>query len=85
MNKKAGFALLLFTATVFNIAVTVICFGILWLLYTALLVPRIPEETISIGLPSLFAVSVILSLFIYRQALKGYLKKRSPSAAEDLL
>jgi hypothetical protein len=75
MTKKAKFVLLIFIATVVNILLMTICFGILLLLYSFVIVPRIPEEAGFYGVPVLFIVSIILSNFLYRRFLKLYLKK----------
>jgi hypothetical protein len=66
----------MFAATVFNIVVTVICFTLLLVLYSFLVIPRIPNETAFIAIPFLFVISVVLSFLIYQRALKVYLKKK---------
>ena len=72
---KMKYVLFMLAATVFNIVVTVICFIILSFLYTVILVPRVHEETAFVGFSLLFVVSVVLSFFIYNQALKLITKK----------
>ena len=76
MTRKTKLLLFMLAATVFNIAVTVICFTTLLLLYSLLLVPRLPAPAAPLGPPVLFVASLVLSFFIYRKALKTYLKKR---------
>jgi len=75
VTKNCKLVLFLLAATVFNIGATAICFIILMLLYTALLVPHIPAESAFFGLPLLFTVSIVLSFFIYQKVLKRYLHK----------
>jgi hypothetical protein len=66
----------MFAATVFNIVVTMICFTLLLLLYSILLVPHIPAERAFIAFPFLFVIAVILSFLVYQRVLKVYLKKK---------
>jgi hypothetical protein len=65
----------MFAATVFNIAATVICFAVLLFAYSFLIVPHIFEGSSAIGLPLLFAASVVISFFIYRRLFKQYFKR----------
>ena len=76
MIKKAKYALFIAAATVFNMAVTIICFTILMLPYSVLLIPRISEKTAYAGVYLLLAAAIVFSFLIYRRALKLYLKKR---------
>ena len=75
MTKKTKMALFMLVATVINIIFTVICFAILMLLYIVFLVPHIPEASRFVGFPVLFIVSLVVSFFVYKKALKSYLKK----------
>ena len=75
MTKKLKLVLFMLAATVFNIAATAICFIILMLLYTALLVPHISAESAFFGLPLLFTASMVLSFIVYQKLLKRYLHK----------
>ena len=83
MNRKAGFVLVLFVATVANIVITAVCFLVLFLLYMLLLAPRIPEETGFLGIPVIFVVAIIASFLIYQRLLKLYLKKRPLPKADQ--
>ena len=76
MIKKAGIALFIIVATLFNILVTAICFAILLLLFSVLAVPHISDQAAFIGSLLLLAVSFGLSFLVYQRALKLYLKKR---------
>jgi len=76
VNSKAKYIALMFAATVFNIVVTMICFTLLLVLYSVLVIPRIPSEVIPIAFPFLFIIAVILSFLVYQRVLKVYLKKK---------
>ena len=75
MTKNLRLVLFMLAATIFKIAATAICFVVLMLLYSALLVPHMPAESAFFGLPLLFTVSIVLSFFIYQKVLKRYLHK----------
>jgi len=75
MTKKVKFALLMLTGTAINVAVTLICIIVLFILYTAFLVPRIPADKASIGIPILFVVSLAIAFVTYRKIVKVFLKK----------
>jgi hypothetical protein len=66
----------MFAATVFNIVITVICFALLLILYSVLLVPRISSKMIPLGFPFLFIAALVLSFMVYQKVLKVYLKKK---------
>ncbi|MCL1928112.1 MAG: hypothetical protein FWG07_04905 [Treponema sp.] len=75
MATKGRMVLFMLGATVFNILLVVICFFVLILFYSILLVPIIPENVSFIGLPLVLLSSFILSFLIYQKAIKLYLKK----------
>jgi len=62
-------------ATAFNIAITAICFFVLFLIYTVLLLRYIPADKAYIGIPVIIIGSLVLAFFIYRKAIKAFLKK----------
>lgn len=75
MTKKARLALFVLAATVFNVVTTVLCATVLFLLYAALVVPRIPEKAAFVGFLPIFIAAFVLAFFIYRAVLKRYLEK----------
>jgi len=75
MTKKVKFALFLLAGTAINIAITVICMIALFLLYTAFLVPHIPADKASIGVPILFVASLAVAFVLYRKIVKVFLQK----------
>ena len=75
MTKKVKMVLLLFTATVLNVLLMIICFTTLLLLYTTFMAPNIPENISFIGIPLIFTASLVLSFLIYQKMLKQFLKK----------
>jgi len=75
MTKKVKFGLFLLAGTAINIAVTVICLVVLFLLYTAFLVPHIPADKASIGVPILFVASLAIAFVTYRKIVKVFLQK----------
>ena len=77
MSKKTNTLLFILGATVFNILVTVICFILLLVLYTRIimLANGSPETTAAWGIPVIFIGAIVLSFFIYRLILKQLMKK----------
>jgi hypothetical protein len=75
MSKKTNTFLFILGATVFNLLVTLILLVLLLVLYGRFLVPNLPEEAAPWGFPVLFVGSIVLSLVIYRTALKYFMKK----------
>ena len=75
MTKKAAMVVFMFSATIVNIILTIVCFTILMLLYTAFVAPHISENMNNIGFPVIFFASLGSSFFIYQKALKVFLKK----------
>ncbi|GHU82896.1 hypothetical protein FACS189468_7570 [Spirochaetia bacterium] len=74
MGRKINTILFILGATAFNILVTLLAFGGFLFLYYRLLLPRLPQDSIFLGLPVIFVCSVVLSFFVYRWALKRFLK-----------
>ena len=75
MNKKVNTLLFVLGATLFNMLITVICFAALLLLYAKKIMPVIPEDGRSWGFPLIFIAAIAISFFVYRLALKIFLKK----------
>jgi hypothetical protein len=75
MNKKTNTLLFILGATVFNILVTVICFLVLFLLYTRFLGVILPEEAFTWGFILVFIGAIVLSFVIYQALLKQLMKK----------
>ena len=75
MAAKRRIVLFMLGATVFNILLVVICFSVLMLFYSVLLVPIIPENASFIGFLLVLLTSFVLSFLIYQKAIKLYLKK----------
>jgi len=75
MTKSVKMFLFMLVATAFNIVLTAICFFVLFLVYTVFLLRYIPPEKAFIGFPVLFIGALVLAFFIYRKAVKAYLKK----------
>jgi len=62
-------------ATAFNIALTAICFLVLFLIYTVFLLRFIPADKAYIGIPVLIVSALVIAFFVYRKAVKMFLKK----------
>ncbi len=75
MNKKANTVWFLLGATVFNLLVTIISFIVLLALYGWLIVPKLPESAGASGVPVIFIASFVIAFFVYRAALKVFMKK----------
>jgi len=75
MNKKANTLLFILGATLFNIIVTVLCFGILMVLYVKFLMPLLPVEGHAWAFPIMFIAAIVGTFFLYRFVLKLLLKK----------
>ena len=75
MTKKTKMVLFLLSATAINVVLTVICFSILMLIYTVLIIPRIPDNVSFVGFPLIFLASLVIAFIVYQMALKLYLKK----------
>lgn len=74
MTTPVRMALFMVVATLFNIAVTAICFFTLYMVYVLFLLPLAPGS-FAVGFTVLFVVALALGFVIYRKALKVYLKK----------
>jgi hypothetical protein len=75
MGRKANTLFFILGATAFNILVTLLGFAALFLLFFRLILPRFfPDAPVSWGFPVIFICSVVLSFFVYRWALKLFLK-----------
>ncbi len=75
MNKKANTIWFLLGATVFNLVVTVVSFLGLLALYGWLVVPMLPESAGASGVPVIFIASFVIAFFVYRVALKAFMKR----------
>jgi len=75
MNKKLNTFLFVLGATVFNIAIAILCFMLLFLLYVRFLYPVLPEESSVWSFSFIFVAAIALSIIIYRVTLKFLLKK----------
>jgi len=62
-------------ATAVNIAITAVCFFVLFLIYTVFLLRYVPADKAYIGIPVIIVGSLVLAFFIYRKAVKAFLKK----------
>ena len=75
MNKKTNTIIFMLAATVANIIITIVCFLVLLVLYSKIVFPLLPEESITWALPVMFVFSIIASIFIYRLLIKFMMKK----------
>jgi len=75
MTKPVKMFIFMLIATAFNIAITALCFLVLFLIYTVFLLRYIPAEKAFIGIPVLFIGALVLAFFVYRKAIKAFLKK----------
>ena len=75
MNKTTNTIIFILVATVFNVILTIACFLVLLVLYSQILFPILPEESVAWALPILFVLSILASLIIYRLLIKLLMKK----------
>ena len=75
MNKKTNTLIFILVATVVNVILTIVCFLVLLLIYSQLIFPMLPEESVAWALPILFVLSIVASLIIYRLLIKLMMKK----------
>jgi len=75
MGKKTNTVLFILGATVLNVAIAIITFFILFILYTRFLMAHVSEGAQSYMFLLIFAVSVITSFVVYRLVLKLVLSK----------
>jgi hypothetical protein len=75
MSKKTNTLWFILGATAFNIAVTVICFVLLLVVYAKFLAPYLPESGAAWGFPVIFIGAIVLSFVVYRLILKQIMKR----------
>jgi len=75
MSKKTNTLLFLLGGTVFNVLITVLFFLIFMAIYIRFIYPLLPEDSAAWALPVIFVVSIAVSFFVYRQAVKIIAKK----------
>lgn len=74
MNKKTNTLLFVLAGTVFNIIVTILTFIVLLVFFSKVLAPSFPDA-IAWAIPVIFVLSIIVSFFVYRQAVKLLMSK----------
>lgn len=74
MTKRAKTLLFLAAAVLFNIAVTVLSFAALSLLYFAAARPFISDNFIIFGFPVIFITAIFLSFAVYRAVLRRFMR-----------
>jgi predicted neutral ceramidase superfamily lipid hydrolase len=74
MTNPVKMAVFMIVATLFNIAVTAVCFFVLYFAYIILILPHAPNS-FAAGFTILFIAALALAFIIYRKVLKLYLKK----------
>jgi hypothetical protein len=75
VNRKTNTLLFILAATLTNIALTLISFLVLYLLYAALLSPRLPADSVIWCLALIFLAALVVSFFVYQALLKLFMKK----------
>lgn len=75
MNKKTNTLLFVLGGTVFNILTTILCFILIFVIYSFALAPLLPENSGAWMLPIAFIASIVASFLIYRLAIKLLMKK----------
>jgi len=75
MTRPVKMFIFMMIATAFNVAISALCFLVLFLIYTVFLLRYIPADKAFIGIPILFVGALVLAFFIYRKVVKAYLKK----------
>jgi len=75
MSKKTNTLLFILGGTVFNIIITVLCFIVFLVIYSAVLLPVLPEDSAAWALPIIFVASIAVSFFVYRLAVNLVTKK----------
>ena len=75
MSKKTNTLLFILGGTVFNIIITILFFIIFLAIYSAVLLPVLPESSAAWALPVVFVASIAVSFFVYRLAVKLVMKK----------
>ena len=75
MNKKVNTFLFILGATVFNVLVAIICFFLLTFLYLTFIAHLLPEQGHVWSFTFIFLACIVLSILVYRFAVKFLLKK----------
>ena len=75
MSRQTNTLLFILVASVANIVLTLVSFLIFYLLYAALLAPRLPPSSAIWCLAALFLLALILSFIVYQALLKWFMKK----------
>ena len=75
MNKRLNTILFILGATVFNVAIAILSFIILLILYLNFMVMLLPENVQAVGLTIILVSSLVISFFVYRFALKFLMAK----------
>jgi hypothetical protein len=75
MSRKTNTLLFILAATIANIALTLISFLIFYLLYAALLAPRLPAGSVIWCLALIFLAALAVSFLVYQALLKLFMKK----------
>ena len=75
MSKKSNTLLFILAGTVFNIIITMISFFLFLLIYGGVLGNLLPEGSAAFAIPFIFVASIVTSFFIYRLAIKLFMKK----------
>ena len=75
MSKKTNTIVFILCGTVFNILVTVLSFLGLLVVYSKFLYQVLPEGGNAWILPVIFVLSIVISFFVYRLAIKIIMKK----------
>ena len=75
MSKKTNTLIFILAATIFNVLVTAVSFIILLVIYSKFFFTLIPENMSPWVMPVIFIVSTIISILMYRLAIKVLMKK----------
>jgi hypothetical protein len=79
MSKKTNTVLFILIATVFNIVLTVAAFTALLLLFSFVIMPRLPESSVgnssNWAIPAIFIGAIAISIAVYRLIIKTLIKK----------
>jgi hypothetical protein len=75
MNKKTNTLLFILAAMLINIVITLIYFLILYFLYSVLIAPRLPANSVVLSLALIFLIALAMSFITYQKLLKLFLKK----------
>jgi hypothetical protein len=75
MNKKVNTILFILGATVFNIAVTVVSFLLLLIIYAKTIMRILPEGAQAWSFPFIFITALVIAFFAYRYTLRFLIKR----------